>query len=102
MPVSGKIDRSVPSTVLRESKFKELFSDQLLHEETRDFIKKVVLETMGHEDGIDKIKKYAKEAAKEYLEYNKKENRNFWTPNGLTIIGIIVAIIAVLVAFFKR
>lgn len=96
---SGKIDQSVPSTVVDQ--FKQLFSDQLLHEETRDFIKKVVLETMGHEDGIAKIKHYAKEAAKEYSEENSKERKNFWTPNGLTIISIIIAVIAILVAYFK-
>jgi hypothetical protein len=96
---SGRIDQSVPSAVVDQ--FKQLYSDHLLHEETRDFIRKVVLETLGHEDGIVKIKRYAKESVKEYSEEDRKERKNFWTPNGIGIIGIIVAIVAVLVAWFK-
>ncbi|MEK7571846.1 MAG: hypothetical protein AAB553_06240 [Patescibacteria group bacterium] len=64
-------------------------------------VRSIVLDTMGHEDGIAKIKKYGKESAKEYSEENGKEKRNFWTPNGISIIGILVGIVAVLVAILK-
>lgn len=71
------------------------------YEHFQEKVKNIILDTMGHEDGITKIKKYGKEAAKEYSEEDGKEKRNFWTPNGIGILGVIVAIIAVLVAWLK-
>lgn len=58
-PGSGSINEAVSSDFIKQEKFKELFSNQLLHEETRDFIKKVIADYVGQVDFMEVVRKYA-------------------------------------------
>lgn len=54
-----KIDERVSSALVDETKFKELFSDQLSHDKTRDFFIKVIKEYVGQVDFMDKVCAYS-------------------------------------------
>lgn len=54
---SGRIDQSVPSAVVDESKFKELFTDRLSHGDTTIYLKSLIkecLEQTGLSKRVDK------------------------------------------------
>lgn len=70
---SRTIDQPVSSDLVDLTKFKELFTDRLSHEETRDFIKKIVKECID-QAGLDgKITNgYSKDRYEEFQEAVKK------------------------------
>ena len=70
------------------------------YEEFQLAVEKISLKTI---DGMgrEKIKAHAKEATKEYDEEEKRDKKNFWTPNIIQIIIAVVAGLALIVAIFK-
>jgi hypothetical protein len=64
---SGKIDQSVPSAVVDEEKFKELFVDRLGHGDTIDYFKKIVNECIEQTGIAAKVNKcYTQEDYKKF------------------------------------
>jgi len=66
------------------------------YEGFQDAVEKIVLKTMGSEDGVKKIKEHGTEAAKTYFAGEMWKQKTFWIPTVIGIAGVIVAVIAVL------
>jgi len=73
--------------------------DRYEHFETA--VEKITDKYIGTDGGRDKVKKHAKEAAKEYLEEKGWKDKNFWVPNAVAIAAAIAAFIACLIAYYK-
>ena len=77
-----------------EKRVKEL-EEKCEYEKFQDNVEKIVLKTLGNDEGRTKIKEHAKESAKEYNEEQGWKNKQFWIP---TIIGIAATIGTILLA----
>ena len=69
------------------------------YEEFQDAVEKIVLKTIGGENGIKKIKEHATESAKSYFSSEMWKQKTFWIPTVIGIAGVITAIVAV---FLKK
>lgn len=61
----------------------------------QEHVEKIVLKTISAKDGRKEIKEYATEATKEFLHHDTWRKITFWLPTA-------VAVLAVLVAYFKQ
>lgn len=125
---SGRIDQSVPSAVVDEEKFKELFSDRLSHGETTAYLKKLIaecIEQTGLSAKVDKcftqndyheFEKTVEEISTKNLQFDepKKKIKEYATEaakdyfqngtwNQLKFwVPVILSAIAVLVAYYHK
>ena len=65
------------------------------YEDFQDAVRKITLETMGGENGVEKIKKHATDAAKTYFSGEMWKQKTFWIPTLIGIAGVIAAFIAI-------
>lgn len=75
-------------------KLAKCYSEERYEDFQKD-VEKIVIKTLGSKDGRAEVKEYSKEATKEYMEQDTWRKVTFWLPT-------VVAIIAVLVAIFKK
>lgn len=64
------------------------------YEEFQEAVRKITLETMGGEKGIEKIKNHATDAAKSYFSAEMWKQKTFWIPTLVGIAGVVTAIVA--------
>jgi hypothetical protein len=60
-------------------------------EHFQEAVEKIVLKTLGQDEGRKKIKSYAREEAKEYSNEDWWKKINFWLPIILSIVSLILA-----------
>lgn len=56
---SRTIDQAVSSGFIKQDKFKELFSDQLFHQDTRNYVEKIIKNYIGQVNFMEIVRKYA-------------------------------------------
>lgn len=68
------------------------------YEEFQSAVKKIVIDTLKHDDGREIIKSYAKESAKDYVNERGLTRLNFWLP---IAVGALIALLPYIIKLIK-
>ena len=68
------------------------------YKDFQDAVEVIADKYIGTDGGRDKIKRHAREAAKDYIEEQGWRNMTFWIPTGVAVIAAIAAVATVVIA----